>query len=347
MTRLRRAMLALAAVSLTAAAPAEDWGDQVEAGAKPTESQLICRRVKGRAVSAADVADARRAAPGLKGCDAEALYYGIGMKADPVKARQCAILNSAAGGGAADSHFDGEELLMVIYANGSGAPRDIDLAIHLACGLDAAPAEHDGRVASLAALKSRPGKTPFHYCQDITSGYAMGVCAAHEQRFAEVKRKAELARITARYTPPQKQAFAALETAAQAYAEARAGNEIDLSGTGRGAFALEEEAARWTAFQTLLGQLAVGRLPAATAAQNQAADAKLNAAYRKLMAAGEPEFGTVTLKGVRDTERVWIRYRDAWLAFAKAAYPATPPAALSAHLTRERTALLEALLSER
>lgn len=343
---MKRWLTALAAVALAAWAPPEDWGDQVEAGATPSESQLLCRRVRARAIPAADVADAKRAAAGLKGCDSEALYYGIGMRADPVKARQCAILNSAAGGGEATSHFEGEELLMVIYANGSAVKRDLDLAIHLSCGLQAAPAEHEGRVQSLEQMKAKPGKTPFHYCQDITSGYAMGVCASHDQRFAVVKRAAEIGRITAGYAPAPKQAFAALEKAAQAYVDARALNEIDLSGTGRGAFAIEEEEARWTAFQKLLDQLSAGRLPAASAPQNQAADAQLNAAYRKLMAAGDPEFGTITLKGVRETERVWIRYRDAWLAFAKVAYPAVPQAALSAHLTRERTALLEELLPE-
>lgn len=346
MRRVRMGLTALAAMALVAAATQDEWGEQKDWAASYAESQAICRSVAGKRIPAADVADARRAAARLKGCDAEALYYGIGQRADPVKARQCAILNSAAGGGEAVSHFDGEELLMVIYANGSGVKRDLDLAIRLSCGLQAAPAEHDGRVKSLQAMKRDPDKAPFHFCQDITSGYAMGVCAAHQQRFAEVKRRREIARLTGGYTPVQRQAYAALEAAQTAYADARTLHEVDLSGTGRGAFAIEEEEARWSAFQALLAQLAAGRLAPATDAQNQAADARLNAIYRRVMAAGDPEFGTVNLRGVRETERVWIRYRDAWLAFAKETYPTASQAALAAHLTRERTKLLEDLLPD-
>lgn len=344
---LRRGLTVLAALALAAWAPPEDdWGQQKEWAAGYGESQAICRSVAGKRIPAADVADAKRAAPGLKDCDEEALYYGIGMRADPVKARQCAILKSPAAGGEAESHFEGEELLMVIYANGSGVARDLDLAMHLSCGLQAAPAEHQGRIDSLTAMKRKPGGKPFHFCQDITSGYAMGVCAAHDQRFAVAKREVSFARTTASFTPPQRQAFAALQKATQAYADARAGNETDLSGTGRGAFAIEEEEARWTAFEALLSQLAAGRMPATTTAQAQAADTRLNATYRKLMTGEWPEYGTVTLNGVRETERVWIRYRDAWLVFAKAAYPSAPQAAVAAHLTRERTKLLEELLPD-
>ena len=46
---------------------------------------------------------------------------------------------------------------------------------------------------------------------------------------------------------------------------------------------------------------------------------------------------TVTAAGVASAEKAWIRYRDAWLAFAKARYPALPLAALATRLTHERT----------
>ena len=49
---------------------------------------------------------------------------------------------------------------------------------------------------------------------------------------------------------------------------------------------------------------------------------------------------TLTKSEVASTERVWLRYRDAWLAFAKVKFPALSSDALMARLTRDRTAQL-------
>ena len=45
-------------------------------------------------------------------------------------------------------------MLMIIYANGVGAERNLDLATTLACPLDGAPAEEDCRVKRLDTLKA-------------------------------------------------------------------------------------------------------------------------------------------------------------------------------------------------
>src|SRR5438132_323567 len=79
----------------------------------------------------------------LGDCDTEALYYGIGLKADPVAARKCAFTQL---GGDLDTVFGGTAILMVIYANGKGVKQNFDLAIELACQIGGAPAEIDGRV---------------------------------------------------------------------------------------------------------------------------------------------------------------------------------------------------------
>ena len=294
-------------------------------------------------IPAAHVADARRAAASLKDCDAEALYYGIGRRADPVAARRCAILHSRANDGEPTSLFDGDELLMTVYANGAGAPRDLDLAIRLSCGLQAAPAEHEGRIANLQARKAGRDPTPFHYCDDITSGYAMGWCARHRQRFAVAAREAEVVRITAALPPEGRKAFDTLWRATLAYAEARAQNETDLSGTARGAFAVESEEAVWSEFMALLTRVSGPKPLVGGAGETKSADAALNVAYRKRMAGSFDDLGTISADGVRQAERVWIRYRDAWLAFVRAAHPKTSADGVNTHLTRERTKVLETL----
>src|SRR4051812_24469275 len=161
-----------------AAASAQDWSenkDEITSGM--TQSKAICRGVLRRDPPAADKPDAKIAAS-LKGCDSEKLYYGIGMKADPVRARQCAFLEMQREPD--EGVFAGRTMLMTIYANGVGAKRDLDVATHLACGLEGAPAEVDGRVTHLAELKAKNwAGHDFDFCDDITSGLAMGYCADH------------------------------------------------------------------------------------------------------------------------------------------------------------------------
>ena len=58
--------------------------------------------------------------------------------------RQCAYLEHTSRADAGG--FSGNTMLMIIYANGVGAERNLDLATTLACRLDGAPAEEDGRL---------------------------------------------------------------------------------------------------------------------------------------------------------------------------------------------------------
>ena len=45
--------------------------------------------------------------------------------------------------------------------------------------------------------------------------------------------------------------------------------------------------------------------------------------------------------GIRDAQRAWLRYRDAFLAFAALRYPQVTRDSLSAWLTEKRTKMLE------
>ena len=52
------------------------------------------------------------------------------------------------------------------------------------------------------------------------------------------------------------------------------------------------------------------------------------------------EYGTIQSEGVRETERLWLRYRDAWVAFAAARYPDTAADTWRAWLSRARARAL-------
>jgi hypothetical protein len=337
-------LLAVALAIAAAAEPPFDWGDARDEYASSGDfetSKAICRKLRRHEPPASDRPDAATAAS-LEGCSSEALYYGIGMPADPVRARQCAFLEAEGDEGGV---FSGRTMLMTIYANGRGARRDLDVATRLACGIEGAPMESHGRVTHLAELKAKGWKgDDFHYCDDITSGLAMGYCASHEATIDGARRDAALAAMTAGWTAAEKRAFARLRTAHEAYVEAHGSGEVDLSGTARAAMAIGAEEALRDQLVEVLERLRSGRALPTPAARLPAEDAALNAAYRnrlrEVAGGGESGPGAVTAQGIRTAGRAWLRYRDSFLAFAAVKFPRVPRAGLAAWLTRQRTALL-------
>lgn len=189
----------------------------------------------------------------------------------------------------------------------------------------------------------------FDYCDDITSGFAGAQCAARDADIADAKRAARIAAITAGWREADRTAFAGLRREAESYAQASADNEVDMSGTARGMFAIQRREAVLDAFLGTLRKVATGSLPPADTADMKAADAELNALYRKIMAlriepgdvggyqsADSLPSTTVTHEGIRKAERAWISYRDAWLAFAIRHLPKAHATRLAAYLTRRR-----------
>lgn len=304
------------------------------AQADPANPDPRCARVQKVPFPAEDrPSEAQKAA--LKGCDAEDLYYGITGRADPAKARLCAYAQIDS---REETIFGGTAILMMIYATGAGVKRNPELAVRLACEVDGAPAEVEGRLAHLEKLeRQRSGRVTFDLCDDITSGFMMGACAAHDQRFKQVKRQRRWkARLDA-WTPAERQAFARLRTTADAFFRARSEGEVDLSGTARAMLEVEEEERLEDGFVSLMDMLEAKKLPAATAGNYQAADKALNAAYADVMKAGADDLGTVTKADIKKAERAWIQYRDEWVRFARAKDPAASPEAIKTWLTRERT----------
>jgi hypothetical protein len=326
------------AAALTVAPAAWDWSTDKDEYPEYEKSKAICRQLSQREPPAGDMPDgATAAAP--KGCSSEALYYGIGMKADPVKARQCALLEIAEKRD--DSPFSGRTMLMTVYANGVGAKRDLDVAAHLACGIEGAPAESDGRVTHLAELKAKGWTgTDFSFCDDITSGLAGGYCAAHEADIAGAKRDAELAALIRGWAPADRQAFANLRKAHAAFVDAHGEGEIDLSGTLRAALQIGAEERLKDELLAMIRALEAGKSPRFSAGQAKAADAALNAGYRAFLSSeevGGDHPGAITAEGVRDAQRAWLRYRDAFIAFAAVKYPKVPRDSIVAWVTQKRT----------
>jgi uncharacterized protein YecT (DUF1311 family) len=307
--------------------------------AADTSWKRSCDRVKDIPLPTGDQPDegARKA---LRGCKSEELFYGIGQAADPEKARLCAYLERSAGD---ELIFGGSAILMTIYATGIGARRNPDLAIHLACAIEGAPAELEYRVAHLEKLKAAPAKKiKFGLCDDVTSGFMMGHCAAHNQRIRGAKREQRYVVQRAQWTAPEQAEFEKLRAAAGAFFSARSAGEVDLSGTARAALQSEEEERLEASFAALLDKLERNAVPPATAAGLADADRKLNAVYQQVMKTEKPDWGSITKDGIREAERKWPMYRDAWADFARLKYPRAGPTAVKVRLTRDRTDMLKA-----
>ena len=275
----------------------------------------------------------------LSGCDAEALYYGIGREADPAKARACSFVQVDAGD---ESLFGGSNILMMVYATGKGAKQDLRAATAVACRTSHAPAERQARVRHLLALGSPP--LEFDLCDDVTSGFMQGACAAHAERLRDVARARRRSAAAAAFPDAARKELTALEAAAARYFEARVQNEVDLSGTARAALSIAERAALEDGFVELLERAARRDPPPATAGAFAAADAALNAVYRRLMKRppvfGDSWWGTVKPAGIGETQRAWLAYRDAWGRFGTALAAGSSPDAWLALLTRQRVEVL-------
>lgn len=274
--------------------------------------------------------------PAVSGpCDAGDLYYtkrnqAATSPAEWNKVRACAITK-------ADN-----SVLMMLYANGFGVQRDTDMAIRYACSLEfIAKAEMMHRIEHLAA--GPRSDVPFDQCDDITSGYMGSLCAAIRERQDDRVRRARLDRIVSSLSPASRGAFAKLRAAAERYATEAMG-EVDMQGTAAPELSMEHSGRLREQFMQAALDTASARLPPASAAEYAQRDGELNALYQAVMTAPTTRENwpdnigdsTISHAQVRKTERLWLAYRDAFVAYV-ATLPSGPdPVAVKTLLTSQR-----------
>jgi len=134
-------------------------------------------------------------AAALKDCDADKLYYGIGVHFDYVKARHCAFA------------ADNQDVLMMLYANGLGVPRNYAVAKMAACRADAT--EIEARQARLARMQTgKEGPSPkIDMCDDAASSHLLSRCAAIQLDLVDQDRNARIDTISARWNDAEKSAL--------------------------------------------------------------------------------------------------------------------------------------------
>ena len=277
----------------------------------------------------------------LAACDSTALYYGIGQNKDVRDARLCAYLEIEE---QRDHALGGGQVLTPIYANAEGVARNPELARRYACAGYMARGELQNLLARIATLEANPSAAPLVYCDEMTSSYMTGACADLADRDAALARTARAA--TALGTlkqPAQRRAWKALSKALERFAQEHADNEVDLSGSARGAYMVQAEAEVSEEFTRLLELFAVGQTPKDFGSQPlAAAERALSAAFRAGTAVPVTD-SSITAEGVQIAQRAWLAYRNAWLAFARVRFPSLSSDALSSWLAQRRTRQLGTL----
>ena len=185
-----------------------------------------------------------------------------------------------------------------------------------------APAEIDApRAPPRAAEGEGWTGTDFSLCDDAASGMMRG----HLRR----PRPAHRPRPTGpapsrpcrpRWSPAERAAFAPLRRAEAAFVDARGQGEVDQSGSGRGRLRGARPRRRPSGpSRELLADAEAGRIAPASAADAKAAQEVLDASFAGLMARvpGLARTTSITAAGLVSSQRSWLRYRDAWLSFAR------------------------------
>lgn len=282
-----------------------------------------------------------KALPKSDTCTSYAYYFGFGCPRDFAKAKAKAFQEREA---KVDEPFRGSSLLTVVYANGTGGPRDIGLAMKFACEAGGAEAELEGRLDHLGNLaEDTSDHEGFSICDDITSGYMMGVCAAHGNMFHDIELQRKFGDITRGWPKAERDSFSRFHRVFEDYNRIHAGHETDMTGTARGAMYIEELERGQDSLVAALRRFEKGVFPKSTPDEFRRADSLLNRAYRRIQRDTATPLGTVRKEDIRATQRKWISYRDAWVRFARLKYPAWDPIAVQTWLTRTRTRELEGL----
>jgi uncharacterized protein YecT (DUF1311 family) len=277
-----------------------------------------------------------------KSADCTGFVYDTGQGTDSDKGRRCCLV-----------HGDCNRELAMIFANGWKVRRDLDAATYFICqaGDEMAPFEQWEMLGHVEHMRTAKTPKDLDFCEYAESGRGTAWCAGLDldRRSFLAKRRTE--DIRKALDPAARQSLAQLEKAADSFKEADA--ELRAADTRGGTIHNSEilgaEGKRVEIFISTLERFGRQRAAAASAESLKQADTTLNAAYKAAMAledeacegCGEGEKSTRAL--LRDAQRIWIHYRDAWTAFYRLRWKgAAPPEALD----REITAALSAQRTE-
>ena len=300
-------------------------------------ARQICASVKDVEPPAADRPNAAEE-KALANCSSVDAYFGFEQPADPVKASKCAYAEIDRG---AKALLSGKAILMMVYANGKGAPRNFDVALKFACTMGDAPGDAAGRVHQLDRLKKAnwAGEN-FSVCDHSGGREMYEQCAILQERFDKIERDQKFSELTSKWTPRQQKSFRAFRQEAEKFFHVQASHGVNLEGT----FEVQEEIFLRNGLLSSLQQFERGELPKYSADEAQRAETAERDTYLRTQSGSVSHWGTVTRESIRTSEDEWRRYCRAWIAFARQKYPSVSERDWKAWLDQERVVTLNRFL---
>ncbi len=301
-----------------------------------------CKKVEIRDFPAKDLPSESDRAK-LKNKESYKYYYGIGTEINYVKARQKAFMEIEKNSG--ESPIDGYCVLMMLYANGFGVERNLDLSIRIACAnVWSSPAEFKGRIQHLTDMKTELSKGTFDICDDITSGLMDGICHGIRSEITDIQRKERIDSVILKWTTQEKQSYQELRNAADSFFELSNMYEVDMTGTSRNAMMLDHSDDLDEEFLDKIEKADNCSLNKYLRKDFNETDKKLNSVYSKIKDDTLAIYGSVTKAGVRKTQRKWLLYRDAWAHFGTIKCPTSTEFWWKTMITKERIIQLQDLV---
>jgi len=297
-------------------------------------------------------------------CVSYRLEAGIGRNVDYAGARKCAWEERQAIQANLKPRYHlagvlgGAAILSVLYANGEGVERNLPLAGRFVCEAGGSFFDLQALLEELDFMREKPipPESKFSFCDQTGSGFMQGFCAGLDAEIRDEARVREfrvlssnLHSLSSPWSQEQRSAFDALVKAEQTYAHAHAKGEINIAGTARAAEQFEAQETLQDEFLAAIKLFEKGMLPKGSASDFAKADADLNRVYRLALAdadAKKEEYGAVQPAGIRDAERAWLKYRDAWIVFARLHYPKSSADSWLTLLTKDRADVLKETLCE-
>ena len=328
----------------------------------PTDVHNICNAAAKTPIPLADLpsaADRTR----LNGCNPIELYYGDpgdikGLTPNFADARKCAYLTfeenfnwTTYGDAKVDERVSDQpfEVLALIYANGKLVPRNLDLAIRFVCEKSYDPQIE--QVRSLVKLKASPKPEPYPgMCQDLPRIDWMVRCADLEliPKKQEYNRRRQA--LTEHWPEQEIKAEKLLADAEGKFFWLNSTEYDNPKNMDAPEGGIDNNLGL---VETL--QYVQKAPPRFTEEDFRKADAALNVAYRQALQASKLYYKTPRYhdseimpneERIRDTERAWLEYREAWVAFGAIKWPSVSAESWRTWLTQARTEELKGLAQQ-
>lgn len=330
---LQAGLVALLALCLAASLYGQDdFGEK--------EAQALCARLKDYhpgPKAQPTAADRKLFAAETEDC--YAYVYGPGKALDYDKGRRCCLVKGC------------NRELALIFANGWGVSRDYDAAIHFLCQEEEiAPFEQWGMLGHIQEMRKQAHLKDLDYCEWVSSGHGATWCQGLEMDRLAPEQDRRIETVSRSLPAAARPSLEALRKAAATFAEAdgRLSALGNYGGTIYPSQVLAGQHKQTEAFLAALEKYTRNRATAATPADFERADQALNAAYQKQktqVKSDDKEYERTTAgqDSLRDAQRAWIPYRDAWKSFYRLRWQgsAAPEA-----LDREIATVLTAIRAE-